>query len=130
VLLALLTLVNAAHHAQHFRGLAVVARKPAALILQPQAGAAAAASGAEAIFDFKANARAAIRRAAAHHRVVAAGQVVGVEKGGELAPGGHRLRVAAQHLCRPGRPADHVLCHVPVIGRQPRICRRAVRQPG
>ena len=116
MLVAHVAVVDAAHRAQHFERPAIAAAEPAAMVFEPDAGAAHAALGAELVFDLEGNARSLVADGIAHHRVITAGEVVGIEERGKPPPVGITARVAAQHVDGVGRPDDLVALDVPVIG--------------
>ena len=71
---------------------AVGAGKPASAIFKPDRLAADAALRAEQIFDLERNAGAFVARLAAHHRVIAAGEIVGIEHLREGSPAASAAR--------------------------------------
>ena len=120
MLVAHMAVVDAAHRAVDFGGPPIGAAEPAAMILEPDAGAAETAFGPEFVFDLEGHARTVIGQGIAHHRLIAAGEVVGVEEGGKAAPGREPGRFAAENVEGVVRPDDLVAVDDPVIGGKPR----------
>jgi len=68
------------------------------MVFEPDTATAGTAFRPELVFDLEGNARAIVRQRIAHHGVVAAGEIVGVEIGSKAPSGGKAARVAAQHV--------------------------------
>ena len=116
MLVARMAVVDAPHDAEGLGRPAVGARIPAAGILEPIGGPAVLAVGTEQIFDLVGNAFAFVLVDGAHHRVIARGEIVGIEEIGIGAPCAKPCRRAMQHLGRIGAPEDLVRFDHPVIG--------------
>ena len=101
---AAMAIVDAADDAVDLGGAAVLSGIPASAILKPYGLAADAAERAEEIFDLKRNAGAFVLRLAAHHGVIAAGEIVGVEHLGKGFARCQRSEIATQHVGGIGAP--------------------------
>src|SRR5437868_6302979 len=117
LLVARMAVIDAPDDAEGFGRTPVRARIPAPGIFEPVGGLAILAAGPEQIFDLIGNAFPLVLVDAAHHRVIARGEIIGIEKGGKGAPGGEKCGRAMQDLRRIGAPEDLIRFDHPMIGR-------------
>ncbi len=115
-LVAAVALVDRADNAEGMGRAAVLAGKPAAAILDPHGGHAQCRVGLELVFDHIGHACALVFAGAVDDRVIAAGEIVGIEQGCELLAARQRLGRPLQHRLCAHAPGQQIALHVPVIG--------------
>src|SRR5207237_6375127 len=117
MLVAIVAGIDPPHHAEDLRGLAVGIGIPAAAVFYPQRAPPHSSVRPEQAFYLKSNAVSFIATRRVHDRIIAAGEVLGVEMGGKASPGCQRLFGAVEEVRGVCAPEDLVRFDDPMIGR-------------